>query len=191
LRKLSKRFPPPKEVKNIMDALREEGDRSAAIVASSLLESALEKILIAAMRQSDPRLVGQLFENRGPLSDFNGKILIGVAFGAISVQMGEHFQAIRHVRNAFAHSRLPISFETPEVKKEIVGFGMLQAMKEAANARVAKEATDEPLPIIENLPSKQSFLLIVTLLLIILDDLYALQGLGKLYDPTEPDPTLR
>lgn len=73
LRKLSKQFPPPAEVKNIMDTLRTESDRTAAIVSASILETTLEKFLIAAMKEKNARLIGQLFENRGPLSNFSGK----------------------------------------------------------------------------------------------------------------------
>lgn len=169
LRKLTKKFPPPQEVKSIMDALRDESDLSAAIIASALLESALEKFLIGRMREKEPRLLGQLFENRGPLSDFNGKILCAVAFGVLSVPAGEHFQAIRHIRNAFAHSRVPISFETPQVRKEIDGFGAIRAMKEV-HAKIGE------------IGGKSAFLLIVTILLIQLDSQHQQAGLGKLYD---------
>ena len=170
-----------------MDALRDESDRSAAIVAASLLESTLEKILIASMSEKDAKLIGQLFENRGPLSDFNGKILVAVAFGVISPKMGEHFQSIRHIRNAFAHARTPITFETPQVAKEIESFGMLQAMREVMleqqRRRGTKETVEEPLP---TMRGKGGYLLTVTVILIMLDQQHHRKGLGKLYDDCHP-----
>ena len=179
LRKLSKQFPPPKEVKNIMDTLQKENDRSAAIVSASLLETTLEKNLIAAMREKDARLLGQMFENRGPLSDFNGKILVAVAFGVISPAMGDHFQSIRHIRNAFAHARVPITFETSQVRREIDSFGAIKAMREVM---VEMKKTDENPPDLAKMTGKSAYLLIVTILLILMDGQHRRAGHAQLYD---------
>lgn len=164
-----------------MGALDHESDLTAAIISSSLLESTLERVIIGHLRDSSPRLLGQLFENRGPLSDFNGKILCAVAFGVISPAAGEHFQAIRHIRNAFAHSRTQISFETPQVRKEIDEFGMLKAMQ-AVSDKFEKDSGSEA-PDMRKLPGKAAFLLIITILLIMLDDQHRRRGGQPLYEP--------
>ncbi|HKT14829.1 MAG TPA: hypothetical protein VJR87_05425 [Allosphingosinicella sp.] len=189
LRRLTKKFPPPNEVRTILDSLKKEGDRSVAIVASALLESTLEKFLIAHIRHRDSKLIGQLFENRGPLSDFNGKILIGVAFGVFSPAQGDHFQIIRHVRNAFAHSRVPISFETPQINKEVQDFKALQAMKGVMAEWGDEGSIPENMRDL-NLPTKSAFLLIVEIMMIMLDYQHRKLGYGSLVhyddDPSKP-----
>jgi DNA-binding MltR family transcriptional regulator len=159
LRKLSRRFPPPPEIKNILDALSKEEDRTAAIVGASILESALERLMIKCFIHSDSDLLGQLFQNRGPLSDFHSKIIVATAFGVISPNTAEELHTIKAIRNVFAHSRVPVSFATREVEREVKAFLMLVAMKnvEADQARKL------------HLPTKSEFTLIVKILFIILD----------------------
>jgi DNA-binding MltR family transcriptional regulator len=119
LRKLSKRFPPPTEVKNILESLEKESDRSCAIIASALLEAALEKLIIRHLKNSTPAMLMQIFENRGPLSDFHSKILVATAFGILNDQIARELHAIKAIRNVFAHSKSLVSFDTKEISQEI------------------------------------------------------------------------
>src|SRR4051794_26379132 len=66
LRKLSRKLPEPPALEAVLRALREEPDRSAAIVGAGLLETALEQLIIRSLTHSTPRLISDLFENRGP-----------------------------------------------------------------------------------------------------------------------------
>src|SRR5687768_1848430 len=104
LRKLSRTFPAPPEIKEILEALDKEPDRSAAIIAASLIEGALERLIARYLVHSYPELLGQLFTNRGPVSDFHSKIVVATAFGVISRNMGEELHMVKAIRNAFAHS---------------------------------------------------------------------------------------
>ncbi len=83
LKQLIKKFPAPEDLRKIIEGLAEESDRSAAIVAASILEGLLERVIIHRLKNKDTNLIGQLFSNRGPLSDFHSKILIASAFGII------------------------------------------------------------------------------------------------------------
>ncbi|MGQ0280357.1 hypothetical protein ACT17R_17095 [Sphingopyxis sp. Q841] len=109
--------------------LQTQDDRTAAIVGASLVESALEHLLVAAVQSNARTLKQRLFENRGPLSDFNSKILIAQAFGLIAERVADDMQRIRRIRNCFAHARLPVTFEEPLVAKEVSALAAVMAVR--------------------------------------------------------------
>lgn len=102
LRALSKKFPTPQEVKSILDDLRNEPDRVVAIVAAALSEFFLERAIISHLKSKEPSLVGELFNNRGPMAEFHSKILIAQAFGVISANHAKEYHRIKVIRNVFA-----------------------------------------------------------------------------------------
>jgi hypothetical protein len=129
LRALGKKFPAPKEIKSILDGLKDEPDRSAAIIAGALVQSFLERFIITHMKDKQPNLIGMIFNNRGPLSDFHSKILVAQAFGLISCNSAAELHRIKSIRNVFAHATSLVNFETEEISKEIMSFIMMNAMK--------------------------------------------------------------
>ena len=136
LRKLSSKFPPPPEVERIIKKnLRADKDISAAIVGTALVEAALEKLLIAKFKNRNANLIGQLFKNRGPLTDFHSKILIASAFGIITPNQAEELHSLKAIRNAFAHTKVEISFEHELVEIETKSLVMLQAIKRAQKSQ--------------------------------------------------------
>jgi DNA-binding MltR family transcriptional regulator len=60
-------------------------------------------------------LLTQLYENRGPLSDFASEILMARALGIIGPLTQSYLDIVRSVRNAFAHTPRDIKFTTKEV----------------------------------------------------------------------------
>ncbi len=160
LRKLTKRFPPVPEVKQILADLRGDSDRSIAIVGTALLESFLERLLLKCMTHQTPDLIGQAFHNRGPLSGFHSKILIASAFGFVAPVLGEELQAFRAIRNAFAHSKIAVTFNTPEIEATVRSFAFLQIM-----ASVEGPSTDW----IKKMEPKAIFLLILNICLFLVD----------------------
>jgi hypothetical protein len=120
LRELSRKLPPNKETSEFLRKLHVRGDdRSLAIVGAAFLEAQLEKLLIKKLPSVDSRLEGRLFKNRGPLADFDSKILIATALGLISNNAASALGSIRAVRNTFAHSIVDITFDTKEVADEM------------------------------------------------------------------------
>ena len=99
LRELSRRFPSPSELRRTFDALRDDTDRSVAIVAASIADNVLEQLLLTHMERATPDLIAMIFGMRGPLSDFHSKILIAGAFGVVSANMAKDLNRIR------AHSK--------------------------------------------------------------------------------------
>jgi DNA-binding MltR family transcriptional regulator len=119
LRALSEKFPPPRELKDIFFALEHDAPRSAAIIAGAIIEGMLERIIISHLRDKEPNLIGRLFKNKGPLYDFDSKILIAHAFGIIPATNAEDLHRIKSVRNTFAHATQKVTFDTPEIVLEI------------------------------------------------------------------------
>lgn len=162
LRKLSKRLPGADETDAIIKGLSKESDRVAAIVGASLVESVLEHLLISSFVSKRSDLMPRLFENRGPLSDFNSKILVAEAFGVLNSSGAEELQRIRHIRNCFAHARLPVSFDTPEISKEVHDFIILITMNGVMNERLQQND-------FTNMSNKRAYVLICHLVIIFLE----------------------
>ncbi len=80
-------------------------DRGAAVVLASLVERSLERLLRNNMRSDG---VNSLFKYGSPLGDFGSKIQIGYALNLFGAQTRKDLNIIRHLRNQFAHSRMPI-----------------------------------------------------------------------------------
>lgn len=129
LRKLSKKFPPPPEIERIFSDLGEQPDMVVAIAGAALVEGILEKFLVNSLPVSNKQLVGELFAIKGPLGDFYSKILVARAFGRITSPMVRELNSIRAIRNVFAHSKVPISFETSEITKVVDESGLKTAIK--------------------------------------------------------------
>jgi hypothetical protein len=94
---------------------RVKSDRGVAILIATNLENALQLALSQSLhvREKQHR---RLFGMSGPLGTFAAKITIAYAMDIIGNEAKENLDAIRSIRNAFAHAKLPISFKTPQVK---------------------------------------------------------------------------
>lgn len=90
-------------------------DRETALIAATGVEQGLECAIAAHLcRREDASKL--LFADEGVLRDFNAKIKMAYIIGVVGKKTAADIQAIRGVRNAFAHARAVIYFETPEVK---------------------------------------------------------------------------
>jgi hypothetical protein len=78
-------------------------DRAAAIVLGSLVEKAIGKLLIKNRREEDV--------------NFSSKIDISYSLNLFGEATKRELTIIRHLRNQFAHSRIPIEFTTSVVKR--------------------------------------------------------------------------
>jgi DNA-binding MltR family transcriptional regulator len=91
-------------------------DRAIAIVLSAILEQYLEAAISTHFAVSDED-ARPLFDDNidGPLSSFARKIAIGYALGIYGRSMRSDLNCIRHIRNAFAHSKVHLEFITPDI----------------------------------------------------------------------------
>ena len=131
LRTLSTQVPEHEEVEQILLKLADSDDRTAAIVGASLVESALQQRLVQSFDSRSKGLEQRLFEDRGPLSDFNSKILIPQAFAVVPDRLADDMQRIRKIRNCFAHARIDVRFDEPLIAKEVAELVAVTAARKA------------------------------------------------------------
>jgi len=102
-------------------------DRAVAVVFGSFVESALRSLLQKQFRpdlNSDDR--GALFGFEGPMGPFSSKILMAYGMGLLGPTSRHDLDLIRHLRNGFAHSRIPFKFTTPEVRSVCDQFKIVE-----------------------------------------------------------------
>lgn len=107
---------PKHRIASALRGLPKYEDRVAAIIYASILESSLE-YAISTRFVLPPDKTGKMFSypEDGPLSSFAAKIAMGEALGIFGDQMRKDIKWIKDIRNAFAHTRVGISFKTPAV----------------------------------------------------------------------------
>jgi hypothetical protein len=94
----------------------EQADRAIALATASLLEEGLEECLLQHFVELTPEERARLFaDDRGIFGTFAARIEGAYAIGAIGPHTRHDFTNIRYIRNAFAHVRTHLSFESPEI----------------------------------------------------------------------------
>jgi hypothetical protein len=115
LRKLRLRHISQQDLEEIYRQIdMEENDRGAAILSALTIEAGLT-IAITRRLPNSQDVSNQLFENNGPLESLDGKILIAQAIGILGKLTRQNLDIVKHVRNTFAHGRMPILFSTKEI----------------------------------------------------------------------------
>jgi DNA-binding MltR family transcriptional regulator len=97
--------------------LKNESDRAMVVIAGSLLEDTLREMIKTKFIKIEPQELKELriFNFDGPVGSFSTKITMAYALGIIEEQTVKELTDIREMRNACAHSFLPINFGTPEL----------------------------------------------------------------------------
>jgi DNA-binding MltR family transcriptional regulator len=175
LRQLIREFPSLGEVQSLLADLEKEDDRTIAIISVALIEAVLERIIIHRLNYKTPALIGQLFQNRGPLADFHSKILVATAFGIVGHGAAEELHRIKIVRNVFAHTAKKLTFDTPEIASELKQSLVLRAIT------LASEGLGRPIKPLD-WDNKSIFILIVRLWLITYDGAHQKLGGNPLTD---------
>lgn len=159
IRELSRTNPTPKAVQKILDGLRDKDDLHIAIIAVSIVEAALERLLVTRIKTTDKKFLDKLFQHMGPLSDFNSKILIGQAFGILTSPLADELHVMRDIRNAFAHAKIHMSFADKPIAAEVrrlkLAVASFNSETLGADGRV-------------DIPEKASFLLAIRIALIVM-----------------------
>jgi DNA-binding MltR family transcriptional regulator len=108
----------PPELELIIDEIREQPDRGAAILAGSILSEFLARAIIKAFStETSNRRRVKLFEGFGPLSSFSARIEIAYSMAVVDDDATYNdLIVIKDIRNAFAHSIEPMSFQSDEIK---------------------------------------------------------------------------
>lgn len=95
-------------------------DRAIALICATVLEQSIERAMLHKLVPLSGAEERRIFSDDGaPLASFDAKIRIAFALGVIGPLARTDLGTIRSIRNAFAHSRLRINFDTPEVKAAV------------------------------------------------------------------------
>jgi DNA-binding MltR family transcriptional regulator len=91
-------------------------DRTTAIMVTSFLEDFLAIAILHKfhVKPTEDQL-NELFAGYGPLASLAGKVAIGYALGAISADGKHDLGIIRKIRNDFAHTMDPLTFDSQEI----------------------------------------------------------------------------
>jgi hypothetical protein len=97
-------------------------DRSLCLLLTAQLENSLDRAFDFAMGEQTANMRKDLYDYDGPLGNFSRKIILCAAMTLLGPVTHENFRLMRHIRNAFAHAKVPITFETPEVAAVCAGL---------------------------------------------------------------------
>jgi hypothetical protein len=114
LKKYGAGDPTEDEIEALENDLYMGPDRAAAIVLATAVENAIGKLLRSNMREEG---TSELFKPSSLLGSFGARIDISYALKLFGPKTKKELNIIRTLRNQFAHSRMPIEFTTPVVKK--------------------------------------------------------------------------
>lgn len=121
----------------------EENDRGAALLAVTNADMALTQVIYSVLRPDDSAK-DRLEQEGGPLQSFSQRITIGSVLGIYGSDTKHNLDLLRHIRNAFAHAHIPITFQTKEVADAISLFRKLPLFPPYVLGSQLKEAPDEP-----------------------------------------------
>jgi hypothetical protein len=94
----------------------ERNHRGAAILLATNVENALQSVIIRVIEIKEGQRQ-KLFGPNAPLGSFSNKITLAYAMDLFGNETKTNLDIIRSIRNAFAHAKLPITFETGQVQR--------------------------------------------------------------------------
>jgi hypothetical protein len=95
----------------IVAEIEKQSDRAAAIVATAFLERQLSETIKTALA-NEPQIIGKIFKGQGPLATLSAKIDFGLLLSLYPKRAYRELVTIRAIRNKFAHSVEPMTFES-------------------------------------------------------------------------------
>lgn len=104
------------ESKRWIADIQKETDRGVAMVAAAFFDDVLGA-MIRARLVDDPKKVKKLLKYPGPLSSFAARIDMSYLLGLLGPKIRKALHAVRDVRNQFAHSHVPVTFEDAQVRQ--------------------------------------------------------------------------
>lgn len=119
LRKLSYKEATIEDVEEFQrQVTHETNDRGACILMATNVELALNSAIFRVLEWNEETR-GQLTSAEGPAATFAQKVHLGRALRIYGPDTQHNLDYIRLIRNAFAHSHAPISFDTKEVRDAV------------------------------------------------------------------------
>jgi hypothetical protein len=124
LRKLTRKKVTPDRLAEYFAEIGAVGnDRGMAILLATSVEDALQQAIAMHLRVSEDD--SALFGSDSPLGTFDSKIRTGRALGIFGSETKRELVLVKAIRNAFAHSKTPMDFNTHEVAAATALLAML------------------------------------------------------------------
>jgi hypothetical protein len=122
LRELSHASPSKEDTDKLIEEASNSSDRNSSIILCSYLERSLIHLIQTNLKLSDAAMISLLKDRDGPFSSFYSNIIFAKELGLIDKDISSDLDAIRRIRNAFAHTPLPIDFTTSDITRDIEKF---------------------------------------------------------------------
>jgi hypothetical protein len=149
LARLSRKDPTPEYFSRFHSEINAEPNhRGAAILLAANAEICLRYAIKRHLATTDDA-EQILFQSGGPLRSFEAKIRVGYTMGLYGEKTKGNLDCIKAIRNAFAHTVIPIDFDTAEVK----AVCDLMTMPEILPPRAIDAATYKPRGILPDFPT--------------------------------------
>jgi hypothetical protein len=103
----------------LISNLEKESDRAVAVLGAAYLDTALQSLLEASFA-GGKAVREKLFDGvSAPLGSFSARITMAYALGHIGPNYFATLNAVREIRNAFAHFRRGLTFDDQEVQERM------------------------------------------------------------------------
>ena len=123
LKQLISERPSLDDVQKAIDEIANDAPRSAAIVGATFLEDVTQLSLLTKMvADLSKDEIDRLFIGTAPLSSFSAKINMAHALGLVGSKAKHDLDTIREIRNAFAHAKVSVNFDTLAIANAISGL---------------------------------------------------------------------
>jgi DNA-binding MltR family transcriptional regulator len=114
----------------VLDEIKGASDRALGIIAESLVEIHLTKLIKQAFIQetkvgSKETVQAKMFQSSGPLGPFSTKIRMAYLMGLISEEFFKNLEIMRDIRNRFAHYTEIGSFDHQEISSRCSNFTLV------------------------------------------------------------------
>lgn len=115
-------IPDPADMPAYLKMLHYEADdRGCAIMGGGLVEHYLTQAIKCRLIDPGAKLAGEWFTGpSAPFATFSAKIQLGMAIGIYGPLMHGRLNAIKDIRNVFAHRALPLTFYHPALLDSIL-----------------------------------------------------------------------
>jgi DNA-binding MltR family transcriptional regulator len=120
----------PEDMAVLDEVNRGASDRAIGIIAASLVEIHLTKLLKQAFISetktgSKETVQDRMFQSSGPFGPFTTKIRMAYLMGLISEEFYKNLEIMREIRNRFAHHTEIGSFDTQEISSRCFNFTLV------------------------------------------------------------------
>ncbi|MEZ5734702.1 MAG: hypothetical protein R3E09_02675 [Novosphingobium sp.] len=120
------------------DMLTDESDRGVVVLLGSLLEDILFERLTESFVSMSKTQKKELTRGGGPLSSFDQRANVAAALGLIDYSLIEALDVFKAMRNACAHSRHHIDFNTAELRNVMALLFDAETAEDIRNSKLSR-----------------------------------------------------